>query len=225
MPHRAPVLHASHHTRAPGIPSRPHRPRPLPVHDSPDCRTTPCRSTNSTQSFTKLARYLRSLPVFCARKPRHGWSEIRRRHTVPVDRRRHGARDARGLCISRTRHGPQEEPGQRAREDPGRLLGVDARVFLHRLHDRVRCRVLRRHRHAVAAQRLRARALLLPADLRGGDSRDRVRRHRRACEIQSAARRDADHRRLHLSVLRRDRLERALRRAGLAHARVRCAVP
>ena len=38
-----------------------------------------------------------------------------------------------GLRLPRTRHGAQEEPGQCAGQDPGRLLGVDDRVLLHRL--------------------------------------------------------------------------------------------
>ena len=73
--------------------------------------------------------------------------------------RDHGAGDARGFRVPRARHGAPEEPGQCAGEDPGRLRGVDRRVLLHRLRDR-----LRRHRSSPARdvaggeERLRAGA-------------------------------------------------------------------
>ena len=71
-----------------------------------------------------------------------------------------------------------------------------------------------------AHERLRARAILLPADVRRRDPGDRLGRHRRARAVQSAARRDVRAGRLRLSVLRRHRVERALRhsRAGSSGA-------
>ena len=100
-------------------------------------------------------------------------------------------------------------------QDPGRLRGLDDRVLLHRLRDRLRRHVLHRAPSARAEERLRAGQVLLPADVRRGDSGDRVRRHRRAREVQSAARRDVPAGRLRLSVLRRHRVEPALRHPGL----------
>ena len=85
--------------------------------------------------------------------------------------------------------------------------------------DRLRRALLRRRRDAGAEERLRAGQVLLPADLRRGDSGHRLRRHRRARPVQSAARRDLPAGRLRLSVLRGHRLEPALRRAGLAEGR------
>ena len=67
-------------------------------------------------------------------------------------------------------------------------------------------------------ERLRPRQVLLPAHLRGRGAGDRLGRHRRARAVQSAARRDRGHRRLRLSVLRRHRVERGLRRPGVARS-------
>ena len=102
------------------------------------------------------------------------------RHAVHPAGRGDGAGDARRLCLPRARHRAPQEPGQRAGEDPGRLRRVDGRVFLHRLRGGVRHDVLRRRRDAGAEERLRAREVLLPADVRRRDPGDRVGRHRRA---------------------------------------------
>ena len=84
---------------------------------------------------------------------RHGSVEDEQRHAVHPARRDHGARDARRLRVPRARHGAQEEPGQRAGEDPGRLRRLDGRVLLHRLRDR-----LRRQLSSPAPRRSRRRA-------------------------------------------------------------------
>ena len=73
-------------------------------------------------------------------------------------------------------------------QDPGRLRRLHDRVFLHRLRDRLRRHVLRQRRNARAEERLRAGEVLLPAHVRRGDPGDRLGRHRRAREVQSAAR-------------------------------------
>ena len=111
-----------------------------------------------------------------ARKPArpHGNPEDKQRYPVHPAGRDHGARDARRLRVSRARHRAQEEPGQRAGEDPRRLQRVDDRVLLHRLLGRLRRQLLHRGRGARGAQRLRAGEVLLPAHLRCRDPGDRA---------------------------------------------------
>ena len=78
---------------------------------------------------------------------------------------------------------------------------------------------------AGAEERLRARQVLLPADVRRGGAGDRVGRHRRARQVQPAARRHVPARGLPLSVLRRHRVEPALRHPGVAQGHLRRGVP
>ena len=82
------------------------------------------------------------------------------------------------------------------------------RLFLHRL---LRSPTARTSSPAPSSWRRRAAtscAVLLPADVRRRDSGDRVGRHRRAREVQPAARRDVPAGRLPVSVLRGHRVER-----------------
>ena len=81
-----------------------------------------------------------------------GSTEGRKRHAVHPAGRDHGARDARRIRVPGAGHRAQEEPGQRAGQDPRRLRGVDDRVFLHRLRGR-----LRRRRSSPAPSRWRRR--------------------------------------------------------------------
>jgi hypothetical protein len=62
----------------------------------------------------------------------------------------------------------------------------------------------------------RTDALLLSAHFRGGDSRHRIRRHCRTRALLSTTRGNLSDRRLHLSLLRRHRLESGVRHSGLA---------
>ena len=105
-------------------------------------------------------------------------------HAVHPARRHHGAGDARGVRISRAGHGAQQEPGQRAGEDPVRLRDVDGRLFLRRLRGRLRRGFPRRGGQARGKERLRPRQVLLPAHVRCGGSGDRLRRYRRARAVR-----------------------------------------
>ena len=120
----------------------------------------------------------------------------------------------------------QQEPGQCAGEDPGRFRHLDGRLFLHRLHHRLRHRRSSSAREALAQKSgYELVQVLLPAHLRRRDAGDRLGRHRRARQVQSAVCRDRRAGRACLSVLRRHRLERALRRAGVDQGHVRRRVP
>ena len=121
-----------------------------------------------------------------------------------------------GFAFLEARHGAQEKPGQRARQDPLRFLDVDGRVFLRRLRRRLWRGLSGRRRQARGEERLRARQIFLPAHVRGRGAGDRLGRHRGARAIHAAARGDGAHRRVRLSVLRRHRVERQVRRAGVA---------
>jgi Amt family ammonium transporter len=92
---------------------------------------------------------------------------------------------------------------------------LDARLLLHRLRDRLRRRLLRRRGEPGAEERLRAGQVLLPADLRGRDPGDRLRRHRRARALRPAARGDRARRRPRLPGVRGLGLGRPLRLPGL----------
>ena len=75
---------------------------------------------------------------------------------------------------------------------------------------------LGRRRAPRREKRLRTDQVLLPADVCGGGAGDRLRRHCRARQVQPATRGDLSDRRFRLSVLRRHRVERPVRRAGVA---------
>jgi Amt family ammonium transporter len=87
------------------------------------------------------------------------------------------------------------------------FLGIDDRLFLHRLQRRLRHRLLPRRRNPDSEERLRADQVLLPADLCSSHPGHCFGRHRRARQVQPAAGSDVHDRRLHLPLLRRHRLE------------------
>ena len=195
------------------------------------CQATPGQREKRficEHAYCFLVRRLRNRTIVeCGRpfaKEEDGELETRRR-PVPAAGRGDGAGDARRIRVPGTGNGAQEEPGQRAGEDPGGLLGLDRRVFLHRLHGGVRHQLLRRRAAPGAAQRLRARALLLPDDVRGRGAGDRVGRHRRARDASS--RRWPRRRSSSAWPTRAGRrgVERPLRHPGRAARLVRRAVP
>ena len=137
----------------------------------------------------------------------------------------HGAGHACRVRLSGAGHGPQEEPGECAGQDPRGLLRVHRGVLCGGLQRGLRHAFLRGGRHPGPAKRLFAGQVLLSAHLRGGHSGHRLGRDCRAGEVLAAADRHRGHRRLRLPVFRGHRLEPALRRSGLDQVADRRGVP
>ncbi len=116
-----------------------------------------------------------------------GSTQNSQRHALHFARRDHGFGYARRVCVLGVGHGSREKSGQCVGKNLGRFRCFNGGVFHHRLLDCLRRKFLRPGGRVGFEKRLRAREVLLPADLRRRDPCDCVGRDRRARQVRPAA--------------------------------------